>query len=228
MKRDNPMKKLYGSREIIDNDSVRNLVLKQKFGLVELREKLFLKAKQIEQETGHRAIIVDHIEQRPDIVIIDWENRKVKAFEYERNKHRANLEKYKTDNQYDDVIWFFENNVYDFKIWNGFALVRVERIDQEKRNSAIFNLEVEEDNSYVCQDTVVHNCVHAENNALVKLDYNDHARKKLYTTCSPCAMCAKLIVNARIDEVIYANEYRVRDGLDILAAAKIPARKFGI
>lgn len=51
------------------------------------------------------------------------------------------------------------------------------------------------------------NCVHAEMNALVKLDTSNPCKKRMYLTLSPCSLCYKLIVNAGIDELIYDEEY---------------------
>ena len=50
--------------------------------------------------------------------------------------------------------------------------------------------------------------IHAEINALLKMDYNIPKKKKMYVTLSPCPMCAKAIVNAGVDEVVYLEEYR--------------------
>ena len=47
------------------------------------------------------------------------------------------------------------------------------------------------------------NFIHAEENAIIKLDYGLHHKKVLYVTVSPCYMCAKRIINAKIDEVVY-------------------------
>ena len=66
--------------------------------------------------------------------------------------------------------------------------------------------------------------IHAEINALLKLDYNNPKKKKLYVTLSPCRMCAKAIVNSGIDEVIYSEEYRDTSGLDVLRDAGIEVR----
>ena len=63
--------------------------------------------------------------------------------------------------------------------------------------------------------------IHAEINALIKCDYNYPKKKKMYLTLSPCRMCAKAIVNAGIDEVIYFKEYKESNGLDILKEAGI-------
>ena len=49
--------------------------------------------------------------------------------------------------------------------------------------------------------------IHAEINALIKMNYNNPCKKKMYLTLSPCEVCAKAIVNARIDEVIYSEFY---------------------
>ena len=63
--------------------------------------------------------------------------------------------------------------------------------------------------------------VHAEINALLKMDYNNPKKKKLYLTLSPCRMCAKAIVNSGIGEVMYAEKYRDSSGLEILNDAGI-------
>tara|TARA_R100000664_G_C2756552_1_gene144472 strand:+ start:1421 stop:1831 length:411 start_codon:yes stop_codon:yes gene_type:complete len=63
--------------------------------------------------------------------------------------------------------------------------------------------------------------IHAEINALLKMDYNNPKRKKLYVTLSPCRMCAKAIVNAGISEVFYSSLYRDTSSLQILNNAKI-------
>jgi dCMP deaminase len=63
--------------------------------------------------------------------------------------------------------------------------------------------------------------IHAEINALLKLDYNNPKKKKMYLTLSPCRMCAKAIVNSGIKEVFYSEEYRDKSSLKILDDAKI-------
>jgi dCMP deaminase len=59
--------------------------------------------------------------------------------------------------------------------------------------------------------------IHAEVNALIKCDFNNPKPKKMYLTHSPCPVCAKCIVNAGIDEVLYINDYKPdMTGVDIL------------
>ena len=66
--------------------------------------------------------------------------------------------------------------------------------------------------------------IHAEINALIKCDYNNPARKKMYLTLSPCEICAKAIINAGIAEVIYLERYEQSNGIDILKDAGITIR----
>ena len=42
--------------------------------------------------------------------------------------------------------------------------------------------------------------IHAEINALIKLDYNNPKNKKMYLTLSPCRMCAKAIIYGGIKQ----------------------------
>jgi dCMP deaminase len=67
--------------------------------------------------------------------------------------------------------------------------------------------------------------LHAEINALIKCDYNTSKRKVMYVTLSPCRMCAKAIVNARIQEVVYGEEYRDTSGIDLLRASGVVVRR---
>jgi len=67
--------------------------------------------------------------------------------------------------------------------------------------------------------------LHAEINALLKLDYNNPKQKAMYVTLSPCRMCSKAIINAGINEVVYDREYRDTTGLDILKSVGVRVRK---
>jgi dCMP deaminase len=63
--------------------------------------------------------------------------------------------------------------------------------------------------------------LHAEINALLKLDYNNPKDKVMYLTLSPCEYCAKAIVNSGIKKVMYKEKYRDPTGLALLEAAGI-------
>tara|TARA_Y100000310_G_C20704127_1_gene833278 strand:+ start:15854 stop:16450 length:597 start_codon:yes stop_codon:yes gene_type:complete len=65
--------------------------------------------------------------------------------------------------------------------------------------------------------------LHAEANALMKLakSTNSSEGATMYITCSPCFECAKLIHQAGISKVIYAEEYRDKKGVDFLRKSGI-------
>lgn len=71
-------------------------------------------------------------------------------------------------------------------------------------------------------------CLHAEINSIIKLDYNNPKKKKMYVTMSPCKMCAKAIINAGINEVIYTEKYRDESGILLLLNSDVPVRKFSM
>jgi dCMP deaminase len=54
-------------------------------------------------------------------------------------------------------------------------------------------------------------CNHAEENAIIQAAYHGISVKDatLYCTLSPCLLCAKMIINAGIQTVIYENEYKL-------------------
>lgn len=70
--------------------------------------------------------------------------------------------------------------------------------------------------------------IHAEVNALVKLDYNFSKEKHMYVTHSPCRMCAKLIINAGIKKVVYGEAYRDLSGIVLLGNVGIQAQPFDL
>ena len=63
--------------------------------------------------------------------------------------------------------------------------------------------------------------IHAEINALIKLDYNNPKKKTMYLTLSPCKACAKAIINGGINRVVYISTYRETSGIELLQKAGI-------
>ena len=65
--------------------------------------------------------------------------------------------------------------------------------------------------------------LHAEANAITKLarSNNNSDGSTLYVTASPCIECAKLIIQSGIRRVVYAEKYRLEDGIDLLKKAGI-------
>ena len=54
-------------------------------------------------------------------------------------------------------------------------------------------------------------CSHGEENAILQAAYHGISVKDgtLYTTYSPCLLCAKMIINAGIREVVYKDRYSI-------------------
>ena len=73
------------------------------------------------------------------------------------------------------------------------------------------------DNLRTSMDTGGSGFIHAETNALIKMPYTDNRPRKAYLTHAPCVMCAKQLVNARIDNVYYGADHYDDDARDILA-----------
>ena len=78
----------------------------------------------------------------------------------------------------------------------------------------------------VCEDetgTTFPYVLHAEANAITKLarSSNNSDGATLYVTASPCIECAKLIIQSGIRRVVYAEKYRLTDGVDLLEKAGV-------
>lgn len=72
--------------------------------------------------------------------------------------------------------------------------------------------------------------LHAEANAITKIAKSNNNSKDstLYITDAPCVECAKLIIQAGIIRVVYINDYRISDGIDLLRKANIEIIKFNL
>ena len=79
-----------------------------------------------------------------------------------------------------------------------------------------------EDESNVTKPYVLH----AEANAITKLarSSNNSEGATLYVTASPCLECSKLIIQSGIRRVVYGEEYRLSDGIDLLRRANIEVK----
>lgn len=70
--------------------------------------------------------------------------------------------------------------------------------------------------------------LHAESNAILKCAKYGRPTNgsTLYITHSPCIECAKLIIQAGIIRVVYLEDYRKSEGLELLKKAGINVEKF--
>jgi dCMP deaminase len=63
-------------------------------------------------------------------------------------------------------------------------------------------------------------CIHSEMNALVKSP-GEVPNKVAFVTASPCVMCAKLMVQAKVSHLFYRGAYRDPAGLGVLEHAGV-------
>ena len=65
--------------------------------------------------------------------------------------------------------------------------------------------------------------LHAEANALTKVARSNNSSDgaTLYVTASPCLECSKLIIQSGIKRVVYGEEYRIMDGVELLKRAGV-------
>jgi len=69
--------------------------------------------------------------------------------------------------------------------------------------------------------------LHAEQNALIQSSLHGISVKDatLYCTCQPCVICAKMLINAGIKEIVMTEGYPDKLAMDFLKSAKIKLRK---
>lgn len=69
--------------------------------------------------------------------------------------------------------------------------------------------------------------LHAEANAITKVAKSNNSSdgSTLYVTSSPCLECAKLIIQAGIQRVVFTENYRVEDGINLLKRANIEVKQ---
>lgn len=65
--------------------------------------------------------------------------------------------------------------------------------------------------------------LHAEANAITKVAKSNNSSEgaTLYVTSSPCVECAKLIIQAGISRVVFADHYHTTDGVELLERAGV-------
>lgn len=70
--------------------------------------------------------------------------------------------------------------------------------------------------------------LHAEQNAIIQAAYHGISIKgaTMYCTTSPCVICAKMIINAGIKEVIYEEEYDDPLAMELLKEAGVKVERY--
>ena len=130
----------------------------------------------------------------------------------------------KFDEKYIRMAEIWAENSYCKRRKVGALLVKDRMIISDGYNGTPSGFEnVCEDESGVTKPYVLH----AEANAISKVAKSGNSSEgaTLYVTASPCIECSKLIIQAGIRRVVYKDEYRLTDGVDLLRRAGIEIEK---
>ena len=126
----------------------------------------------------------------------------------------------KLDVRYLRMARIWAENSYCKRRQGGALVVKDKMIISDGYNGTPSGFEnVCEDDNNVTKPYVLH----AEANAITKLarSNNNSDGATIYITASPCIECAKLIIQAGIRRVVYGEQYRLTDGIDLLRRAGI-------
>ena len=129
------------------------------------------------------------------------------------------------DKSYLDMARVWAQNSYCKRRQVGALIVKDRMIISDGYNGTPCGFEnVCEDENGVTKPYVLH----AEANAITKVAQSGNSSKDatLYVTASPCMECAKLIIQSGIKRVVYLEEYRIMDGVELLKKAGIEVCHF--
>ena len=71
-------------------------------------------------------------------------------------------------------------------------------------------------------------CLHSEENAVINCDAPRVTTKFVYVTHLPCVACAKRLINlGNVEKVVYRNNYRKTEAVDLLKSVGIEVYQFG-
>jgi len=127
---------------------------------------------------------------------------------------------HKLDLRYLRMARIWAENSYCIRRKVGCLVVKDKMIISDGYNGTPSGFEnICEDDSNITKPYVLH----AEANAITKLarSSNNSDGATLYVTASPCIECAKLIIQSGIKRVVYGENYRIQDGLELLRRAGI-------
>jgi dCMP deaminase len=124
------------------------------------------------------------------------------------------------DIRYLDMARIWATNSYCKRRQVGALIVKDRMIISDGYNGTPSGFENE------CEDENNHTkpyVLHAEANAITKVAKSNNSSDgaTLYITSSPCLECAKLIIQAGIIRVVFSDNYRILDGIELLKRANI-------
>lgn len=126
----------------------------------------------------------------------------------------------KFDKHYLEMAAIWAKNSYCKRRQVGALLVKDKMIISDGFNGtpAGFENQCEDEN-----DVTKPYVLHAEANAITKVAKSGNSSEgaTLYITTSPCIECAKLIIQSGIERVVYSEEYRKSEGIELLKRANI-------
>ncbi len=119
------------------------------------------------------------------------------------------------DKQYMRMAYIWAQNSYCKRKKVGAIIVKGKMIISDGYNGTPSGFEnVCEDEDFKTKPYVLH----AEANAITKVAKSNYSSEgaTLYVTTSPCMECSKLIIQAGIRRVVFAEKYHDTSGLDLL------------
>ncbi len=126
----------------------------------------------------------------------------------------------KFDKSYLEMAAIWARNSYCKRRQVGALLVKDKMIISDGYNGTPSGFEnICEDEDGVTKPYVLH----AEANAISKVAKSNNSAQgaTLYVTASPCIECSKLIIQSGIKRVVYRDQYRLTDGIDLLKRAGV-------
>jgi len=124
------------------------------------------------------------------------------------------------DQRYLKMANIWAQNSYCKRRQVGALLVKDQMIISDGYNGTPSGFEnICEDENNVTKPYVLH----AEANAISKVAKSNNSSEgaTLYVTSSPCMECSKLIIQAGIKRVVFTDNYRLEDGINLLRQANI-------
>ena len=132
----------------------------------------------------------------------------------------SSLKLAKFDKSYMKMAYLWAENSYCVRKQVGAIMVKEGAIISDGYNGTISGTEniCEYDDGKTKQEVL-----HAEANAITKVAKSTQSSlgSTLYVTCMPCIECAKLIIQSGIVRVVYAEDYRKKEGLELLKRSGI-------
>jgi len=132
---------------------------------------------------------------------------------------------HKFDKHYLEMAAIWAKNSYCKRRQVGALLVKNRMIISDGFNGTPSGFENECEND---DNTTKAYVLHAEANAITKVAKSGNSSEgaTLYITTAPCIECAKLIIQSGITRVVYAEEYRKSEGIELLKRANIDVENF--